>query len=48
MEELSDEFILSGDEMVNVDDLFTDNEEKETQETPPEKEEKEKNRNKSY
>ena len=46
MEGLSDEFILSGDEMVDVDDLFTDNEEKETQETPPEKEEKEKKENK--
>lgn len=46
MEGLSDEFILSGDEVVDVDDLFTDNEEKETQETPPEKEEKEKKENK--
>lgn len=40
MEELSDEFILSGDEMVDIDDLFTDNEEETIQETPPEKEEK--------
>lgn len=46
MEGLSDEFILSGDEMVDVDDLFTDNEEEKTQETPPEKEEKEKKENK--
>lgn len=41
MEGLSDEFILSGDEMVDVDNLFTNEEEKETQETPPEKKEKE-------
>ena len=27
MEGLSDEFILSGDEMVDVDNLFSDNEE---------------------
>jgi len=46
MEGLSDEFILSGDEMVDVDNLFTDNEEEKTQETPPEKEEKEKKENK--
>lgn len=46
MEGLSDEFILSGDEVVDVDDLFTDNEEEKTQETPPEKEEKEKKENK--
>lgn len=46
MEGLSDEFILSGDEMVNVGNLFTDNEEEKTQETPPEKEEKEKKDNK--
>lgn len=40
MEGLSDEFILSGDEMVDVDNLFSDEEEKETQETPPEEKEK--------
>ena len=42
MEGLSDEFILSGDEMVDIDNLFSDDEGKETQETPPDKEEKEK------
>lgn len=46
MEGLSDEFILSGDEMVDVDNLFADNEEEKTQEIPPEKEEKEKKDNK--
>lgn len=39
MEGLSDEFILSGDEMVDVDNLFSDNEEENTQETPPEQKE---------
>ena len=39
MEGLSDEFILSGDEMVDVDNLFSDNEEESTQETPPEQKE---------
>ena len=39
MEGLSDEFILSGDEIVDVDNLFSDNEEESTQETPPEQKE---------
>ena len=39
MEGLSDEFILSGDEMVDVDNLFSDNEKESTQETPPEQKE---------
>lgn len=46
MGELSDEFILSGDEMVDVDSLFTDNNEEGTQETPPEKQENDKKENK--
>lgn len=46
MEGLSDEFILSGDEMVDVDDLFTDNEKEKIQETSPEKKEKEEKENK--
>ena len=37
MEGLSDEFILSGDEITDVDNLFTDENEEETQVTPPEK-----------
>lgn len=48
MEELSDEFILSGEDLFNADDLFGDNNEKETQEPPLEnKEEKEKDNNKT-
>ena len=39
MEGLSDEFILSGDEMVDVDNLFSDNEEESIQKTPPEQKE---------
>ena len=39
MEGLSDEFILSGDEITDVDNLFTDENEEETQVTPPEKKE---------
>lgn len=35
MEGLSDEFILSGDELFDSDSLFDDNNEKETQDTPP-------------
>lgn len=37
MEGLSDEFILSGEEITDVDNLFTDENEEETQVTPPEK-----------
>jgi hypothetical protein len=41
MEGLNEEFILSGDEIVDVESLFTDNNDDETQVTPPDKKEKE-------
>lgn len=46
MEGLSDEFILSGEDMLDIDNLFDDNNDKEKQETPPEEKEKNDTENK--